>query len=310
MEESGRLSFKADIFEKAVRLVDLLNAINSHDFLAGKLALKGGTALNLFVFDLPRLSVDIDLNYIGSIKPEDLKKDRPMVEQALSNLCLQKGYVIKRTPADHAGGKWVLGYSSSLGAAANLQLDVNYLYRIPLWTVSRQSSYPIGSYEAKNVFVLNMYELAAGKLKALLSRTASRDLFDTVSLAELQNLDKSQLRLALVVYGAMNPKDWSTVSPQNLSFGTKELKEKLLPVLRTCHLESEDIPEWGNRLVQRAKDFLAPFFPLQANELEFIAKLRIDGLIEPQLITNDPQLAFGIRNHPALRWRALKVQSA
>ncbi|MCG2795115.1 MAG: nucleotidyl transferase AbiEii/AbiGii toxin family protein [Actinomycetia bacterium] len=32
----------------------------------GKLVLKGGTALNLFYLDMPRLSVDIDLNYIGA----------------------------------------------------------------------------------------------------------------------------------------------------------------------------------------------------------------------------------------------------
>jgi hypothetical protein len=38
-----------------------------HSFLRGKLALKGGTALNLFYLGLKRLSVDIDLNYIGHV---------------------------------------------------------------------------------------------------------------------------------------------------------------------------------------------------------------------------------------------------
>ena len=33
-----------------------------------RLVLKGGTALNLFFFDLPRLSVDIDLNYVGKLE--------------------------------------------------------------------------------------------------------------------------------------------------------------------------------------------------------------------------------------------------
>ncbi len=55
------------MLEKSVRLLTLLNAFCEHPQLAGKLALKGGTALNLFLFDVPRLSVDIDLNYVGAI---------------------------------------------------------------------------------------------------------------------------------------------------------------------------------------------------------------------------------------------------
>jgi predicted nucleotidyltransferase component of viral defense system len=48
------------------RLLELLAGLESHPYLRGRLALKGGTALNVFVFDLPRLSVDIDLNYVGA----------------------------------------------------------------------------------------------------------------------------------------------------------------------------------------------------------------------------------------------------
>ena len=40
--------------------------MRTHPFLGTRMALKGGTALNLFVLDFPRLSVDIDLNYVGS----------------------------------------------------------------------------------------------------------------------------------------------------------------------------------------------------------------------------------------------------
>ena len=54
--------FQPDVLEKVIHLLGLLDAIQSHPFLKGKLPLKGGTALNLFVFDVPRLSVDIDMN--------------------------------------------------------------------------------------------------------------------------------------------------------------------------------------------------------------------------------------------------------
>jgi len=59
--------FQADNLEKVLRLRELLNELQRHSFLLGKLALKGGTALNLFYLGLKRLSVDIDLNYIGHV---------------------------------------------------------------------------------------------------------------------------------------------------------------------------------------------------------------------------------------------------
>jgi predicted nucleotidyltransferase component of viral defense system len=52
--------FRPDVLEKVAHLLGLLDGLNSHPFLKGKLVLKGGTALNLFIFDVPRLSVDID----------------------------------------------------------------------------------------------------------------------------------------------------------------------------------------------------------------------------------------------------------
>ena len=43
----------------------------------------GGTALNLFVFDVPSLSVDIDLNYVGAESREAMLDERARLEEAL-----------------------------------------------------------------------------------------------------------------------------------------------------------------------------------------------------------------------------------
>ncbi len=48
--QAERTGFRADVLEKVAHLLELLNALGSHPFLKGKLILKGGTALNLFVF--------------------------------------------------------------------------------------------------------------------------------------------------------------------------------------------------------------------------------------------------------------------
>lgn len=61
--QAKELGFVRDTYEKVCRLVDVLKFMETDSLLTNNLALKGGTAINLTVFDLPRLSVDIDLDY-------------------------------------------------------------------------------------------------------------------------------------------------------------------------------------------------------------------------------------------------------
>ena len=81
--EAESTGFKADVLEKAALLIGALEVICNHPALKGKLVLKGGTALNLFVFQIPRLSVDIDLNYVGAQSREEMLKERPQIEKAI-----------------------------------------------------------------------------------------------------------------------------------------------------------------------------------------------------------------------------------
>lgn len=54
--------FIRDNLEKVMRLVEILGHFHNSPLLSKTLVLKGGTAINLTVFKLPRLSVDIDLD--------------------------------------------------------------------------------------------------------------------------------------------------------------------------------------------------------------------------------------------------------
>lgn len=73
--------FQVAMLEKSYRLLGLLDALNSHPSLKGKFAPKGGTALNLFIFDVPRLSVDIDLNYVGATDRQAMLAERARLER-------------------------------------------------------------------------------------------------------------------------------------------------------------------------------------------------------------------------------------
>lgn len=130
--EANRTGFRAEILEKVIRLMDLLNAFVDNKFLESRIALKGGTALNLFHFDLPRLSVDIDLNYIGSIDREAMLVDKPKIISAIDNICSNKKYRSVRQPSAHAGGKWTLTYKSELIQQGQLEIDLNFISRVSL----------------------------------------------------------------------------------------------------------------------------------------------------------------------------------
>ena len=71
------LGFVRDTLEKVCRLADVFKFMESDELLAEAIALKGGTAINLTIFDLPRLSVDIDLDYCRSI--DKLKQEKKLL---------------------------------------------------------------------------------------------------------------------------------------------------------------------------------------------------------------------------------------
>jgi hypothetical protein len=75
----------------------------------------------------------------------------------------------------------------------------------------------------------------------------SRDLLDASNLFPAVS-DRNKLRLALHIYGAMNAKDWRTVSSADISFNEKELTEQLVPVLKNTP-NSRDIRSWAAALV-------------------------------------------------------------
>ncbi len=163
--------------ERVIRLIDILDAFGADTLIGPRVALKGGTALNVFHSDLDRLSVDIDVNYVGAVEKEQMDADRPGLEDRIERLMESKGYAARREPSEHAGGKWIYRYASALGGAGTIEIDINYLYRGPLYGVDRMSSAAIGSYRATNVPVLDIHEIVAGKMVALVTRRTARDLF-------------------------------------------------------------------------------------------------------------------------------------
>lgn len=301
--------FKEDKVEKVLHLLNLLNALNSHPFLKGKWVLKGGTALNLFQFNLPRLSIDIDLNYIGALDRDEMQAERPKIEQAMQAVFSREGFVIKKIPHEHAGGKWRLSYQSYTGQSGNLEVDISYMFRQPLWDIQSMDSFPLGNFLSKNIPVLDIHELVAGKIAALLSRGQGRDLFDTHQILGMQDLKKDRLRIAFVTYGGMNRKDWRTVTIKDVDFDTKELIRLLFPTLHIRDMKDLVSPaEFGALLVKECRERLSVVLPFTGSEVAFLDLLLDQGVIDPSLLTADKSLQKRIQSQPMLEWKALNVR--
>jgi predicted nucleotidyltransferase component of viral defense system len=306
--EAHTTGFRPEVLEKVLHLLNLLDGLRSHPFLKGKLVLKGGTALNLFIFDMPRLSVDIDLNYIGSTDLATMQQERPQIEQAIQAVCAREDVTVDQSPKGHAGGKWRLRYPSAVGHDANLELDVAFMFRVPLFPIERRNSRKVGSYAAKDVPIVELHELAAGKLAALFARTASRDLFDSHSLLTQASLDPVKLRSAFIAYGAMNRKDWRTISIDDIKYEPRELQNQLVPTLRASDVAGIDARTWATGLVETCRAKLQMVYPFKDAEREFLDRLLDNGEIRPELITSDSDLATRIASHPGINWKAQNVR--
>jgi hypothetical protein len=290
-------------------LVRLLNLIAAHPFLGPRVALKGGTALNLFVFELPRLSVDIDLNYIGVTDRETMMLERPKLETALLQVAARLGLTLKRAPGEHAGGKWRLSYMSALGRPAIVEVDVNYMLRLPLWDAVQLDSQEFLGDRVTGLNVLDPHELAAGKLAALLARGASRDVFDARELLASQTFDRDKLRLAFVVYGGLNRVDWRTVSAGDVTTTVDDVKRQLLPMLRRDIRPSDsDVERWTSALIEETRALLGVVLPFTDDEARFLECLNGHGEIEALLLTPDVSLQRRIEASPGLQWKALNVK--
>lgn len=306
--EAAASGFQIEPLEQVAVLLELLEAIRSHPFLRDRVALKGGTALHLFIFDVPRLSVDIDLNYVGAVDRDSMLAERPKIEQALQAACGRTGVQPRGVPSDHAGGKWRLSFNRVLGGAGTLEMDVNFMFRAPLWPVERVNSRAIGGFQATDIPLVDVHELAAGKLAALLARTASRDVFDASRLRHVKGLDPARLRLAFVVYGGMNRKDWRTVSADDVHADPGEVDTMLAPLLRGRERPRGDLAEWSRALESDCREILSLVLPLTSSEREFLDGLNDRGEINPALLTDDARLQSIIRIHPGLLWKGLNVR--
>jgi len=184
-----------------VQTVNLLLDIAPTVFQTPRFAMKGGTALNLFVQDLPRLSVDIDVVFINHLADRDTALEEIAQEiQRIEAATAEMGYET-RTRKVHGGDEVKLDIFS---AEAEVKVEVNFVFRGTVLPVKTRSlSEKTQALFSKNIQipVLSPSELYGSKLVAAMDRQHPRDLFDVLKMYESHGLTQEILD-CFVVYMA------------------------------------------------------------------------------------------------------------
>jgi predicted nucleotidyltransferase component of viral defense system len=162
-------------------------------------ALKGGTAINLFARDMPRLSVDIDLTYLPLGSYDDAVRG---IDAALERVAegVKNGVPRSQVNVQRSGE----GFAERLHVAADrvgVKIEVTpvlrgVVYEPVIMPVSAKVEETYGFAEAR---VVSSADLYAGKLIAALDRQHPRDLFD-VQVLFAEDGVSDELRRAFIAY--------------------------------------------------------------------------------------------------------------
>jgi predicted nucleotidyltransferase component of viral defense system len=176
---SRETGYIRDVLEKVYRLTALLADVRRTPDVHGKLALKGGTALQSIHVGFRRLSVDVDFNYVASLERDVMERDRAGLRLALTRLFEQQGYEVDDERARHSEHSFVLAYLNSAGNRDRLKFEVNYSERLPATDLEVQVlDHPFDALGEVSVLSYGPEELFASKTRALVTRATPRDLFD------------------------------------------------------------------------------------------------------------------------------------
>jgi len=188
--------------EKYFKQVELLLSILPTVMKEGCFALKGGTAINFFWRNLPRLSVDIDLVYLPL---QDRKNSLSEIDRALMRI---KERVCKLHNSCRFIEKRIKGGSCiTLSAIYNdtlVKIEPNMVLRGSIFPTCERDITPevekrLNIPSFVTVKSLAKAELYGGKIVAALDRQHPRDLFDVKILLDNEGISKDVIT-AFVVY--------------------------------------------------------------------------------------------------------------
>lgn len=291
--------------EKTMRLLELLKAINTDEFLGANLTLKGGTAINIIHYsEIPRLSVDLDFDLARNTLKEEMLRVKDEVSARIRDLAASMGYFLSDPRPNYAIHQTELYYQSATGNRDKIKLDINCLSRCHVYEpVVRDARNPFLQDDVFPVRMLSEYELFGAKLKALLERNTPRDIFDAYMM-ERKGLygdaeSTSLIRKCIAYYLSLSR---GVDIPQALeAIGrrpTQDFKKQLFPMLKTGYgFVDRDL------MTSEAVKCVSRFIDFTENEHLYLEEAR-KGYYRPDLLFEN-ESAVRIAENPAAKFYIL-----
>ena len=258
-------------------------------------ALKGGTAINFFVRDLPRISVDIDLVYLPvgerDVSLRKISSSLIRISRGIeSNIPGTKVMSRKIRGSDFLSGLFVQGQE------AIVKIEPNLVIRGSVYPPARRVISP----KAGDLFeisvecqLLSENELYAGKICAALDRQHPRDIFDIMMLLKHGNFNAA-MRKAFIVYLISHERPMVEV----LNPGFVDIRPVFETEFQGMTLEQvsyEDMEKTRKELVSMIAG------DLTVEEKQFIVSVK-EGVPRWDLIGIE-----GVENLPAVKWKLLNI---
>lgn len=296
------MGFIRDTLEKVYRLADILEFLNSNPILKDSLALKGGTAINLAIFNLPRLSVDIDLDYLRTDSKEEMLKNREIISTSISRFMITKGYTPSpKSKNPHSLDSWVYDYINTGGNRENLKIEINYSIRahvFPAKEMNIVTEYFTSEYK---INCLSAIEIFGSKINALLSRAAARDFYDVYNMIKFDLFDEEEqelLRKCVVFYSAVSAKEinknFDTTAIDKIT--KYKIRTDLFPVMTKKDAFDFD------REKEILKKYIKELMILNPQEKEFLKRFEDKEYI-PELLFDNKGILERIKMHPMALWK-------
>ena len=299
--------FIRDNLEKVLRLGRILSFIHNDPLLGPSLVLKGGTAINIVVFSMPRLSVDIDLDYAINIPREEMLAQREAVNATLMRYMASEGYAVQpASKSPHSLDSYVFGYTNAGGNPDNVKVEINYSDRCHVFP-TQTSKTSVGFLDDTMVSTLHPIELFASKINALVDRAAMRDMYDVHNMIThglfASQKERDLLRKTFVFYHAVGASSKAEeVSLQFASFpkiesvGYAQVRAQLAPVLsRSEKFDYEAVKA-------EVLAFLKQFLQFDESEYQFVKRFN-QREYHPEILFGKDIDSHNLATHPMALWK-------
>ena len=168
-ERSRQYGFNRDTFEKVLRLKIILEYFNSQDYLKEHLLLT--------IFNLPRLSVDIDLDFVPNLPREETMSAREAVSDIIRRYMSEQGYSLSEASRfSHSLDAFHYNYTNAAGNRDMIKIEINYSLRTHVFQAEERCLLTDAFGEPISVNTVAVAEIFAAKANALMSRAAARNL--------------------------------------------------------------------------------------------------------------------------------------